>query len=116
MRATLSALARGSLGRTDRSNGRQLSQLGKVEESDRRPLANSNPNKTLKIGAQVFDAAIEHGLVSNEPLPRQTKACEGAETPSDVARALGSPGDSRRGGEQATLLATMILGGLRVLT
>jgi integrase len=79
-----------------------------------RPLANSSLNKTLKIGAQVFDAAIEYGLVTANPFRgkrRRVRESKPHRTWLEL-REVGAILDAA--GKRRALLATMILAGLRV--
>jgi integrase len=74
----------------------------------------ASPNKTLKVLAQVLDDAIEYGYIETNPArgrKRRLKAAKPRRTwleVDEVRALLEAAGDSR------ALLATMILGGLRV--
>jgi integrase len=96
-------------------------ELRRWEATDRkargpRPaaLGNGSINKTLKVLAQVLDDAIEYGHIETNPArgrKRRLKAAKPRRTwleVDEVRALLEAAGDSR------ALLATMVLGGLRV--
>lgn len=79
-------------------------------------LAAGSINKTLKVLAQILDAAVEYGHIKTNPArgrKRRLKAAKPRRTwlePDEVRDLLNAAGDNR------ALLATMTLAGLRVST
>lgn len=79
-----------------------------------RPLSNASVNKTLKVLAQVLDDAVELGYLDSNPARgkrRRLKASKPRRTwleLHEVNALLGAAGKGR------PILATMLLGGLRV--
>jgi integrase len=86
----------------------------RTEQVVKRPLSNASINKTIAVLAQVLDAAVEYGHIATNPARgrrRRLKAGKPRRTwlELDEVRAL-----LDAGGENRALLATMVLGGLRV--
>jgi integrase len=93
-------------------------RTGKVRERElglvERPLSNGSINKTLKVLAQVLEAAVEYGHLPANPASgkrRRLKARKPRRTwlEADEVRSLLSAA-----GKGRPLLATMVLAGLRV--